>query len=335
MKLGLTSDKGGPGDYVDAGELIGRLVLLRVFDKCLLFERPQESTAGDIETSANDNDVAELLSSLNENGTILLPPNLGVVKLKDFLMTLTGLDEASMEYWKFGVSGEVMEGLVSVNQFVQLEKLEKIDQVMLADAFIRSTGLILPYNAPGADLIIPVLCRDNKMTVIAVRLIFDSRFSYDKEKVVDDLSRFDFLDLKGVPGQFGAANEEDFVRIVLQLSLEQVSGLLWTQIDNSTCETINRHVLWLLGMDSFSHLFCQSSCPHVDIMRDLNIIISGRRNLLNAIDFPTYELPTQLHSTRTGIEFLGRLSSSWLHSDMSAMTNPVRASMLSEIERVI
>ncbi len=44
MKLGLTSDKGGPGDYVDAGELTGRLVLLRVFDKCLLFEKPQVST---------------------------------------------------------------------------------------------------------------------------------------------------------------------------------------------------------------------------------------------------------------------------------------------------
>ncbi len=352
-----------------AGELIGRLVLLRVFDKCLLFERPQESTAGDIGTSANDNDVAELLSSLNENGTILLPPNLGVAKLKDFLMTLTGLDEASMEYWKFGVSGEVMEGLVSVNQFVHLEKLEKIDQVMLADAFIRSTGLILPYNAPGADSIIPVLCRDNKMTVIAVQVknIGNSQFPYEKEKVVDGLSKLDFLDLKEVPGQFGAVNEEGFVRIVLQFREQVAKSFLWTEIKNSTPvleseiafldestrtriieewdslpktrsnsrgPVYRRHVLWMLGMDSFSHLFCQSSCPHVDIMRDLNTIISGRRNLLNAIDFPTYELPTQLHSTRAGIELLGRLSSSWLHSDMSAMTNPVRASMLSEIERI-
>ncbi len=30
-------------------------------------------------------------------------------------MTLIGLDEASMEYLKFGVTEEVMEGLVSVN----------------------------------------------------------------------------------------------------------------------------------------------------------------------------------------------------------------------------
>ncbi len=64
----------------------------------------------------------------------------------------------------------------------------------------------------------------------------------------------------------------------------------------------------MLGLDSFEHLFRKDSFAADDILRDLNTIISGRRNLLNAVEFPTHKLPTVLQNSRAGIEFLGRLS---------------------------
>ncbi len=102
---------------------------------------------------------------------------------------------------------------------------------MLADAFIRGTGLILPYNAPGADLIIPVWRRDNKITVIAIQVknIAANTFPHQELEVVDKLFKLDFLDLTAVPGQFEAVEPEDFVRIVLQFR-EQVAGAFLPQI---------------------------------------------------------------------------------------------------------
>ena len=131
-----------------AGELIGRLVVLRAFDSCLIYSKncvESQSQAGTQATAAAQaqSPAKEVQSAIQLFTNNLFSPKIGVVKLKNFLKSLTRVQDH--DFWKFDVSDSVLNGLVSVNQFVQLDNLH-IDQVMLADAFVR--GIFAALHCP-------------------------------------------------------------------------------------------------------------------------------------------------------------------------------------------
>ncbi len=124
-----------------AGELIGRLVLLRAFDKSLRFgignniipkvdSPPLNPSEINAETDSfpwnNSASVPDpgIFKFIQDNLDGAFTPKFGIVKLKDFLMQLTGFDESELEYWKFGVGEDVMDGSVWF-QSINLSSLRK------------------------------------------------------------------------------------------------------------------------------------------------------------------------------------------------------------------
>jgi hypothetical protein len=101
--------------------------------------------------------------------TPFISPLIGASTVREFLMFLSDLIDA-LSLKNLVVSDEVMDGLVCFNQFVQMDHPLKVNQQVLLHFFARSSALILADCAAGADLKIPVLRTDNKMSCISIQI---------------------------------------------------------------------------------------------------------------------------------------------------------------------
>lgn len=103
----------------------------------------------------------------------------------------------------FNVSSQVLNPLVG-------------DQEFLFHSFVRSCGLILPPDAPGADLIIPVFRTDNLMSCVVIQVknyAIKTFPSFNSAKINEKLEKsyLKFLNFESV-GNFGShPDEDDFV----------------------------------------------------------------------------------------------------------------------------
>lgn len=182
----------------DAGELVARIILLRNMDLCLVKrQRSDDVNNADLVYFTHDeffgvettdtsklNFLAELDKIANcpaapgaenrENRTDLLStsffiPKVAVSTVKEFLLMLSKCPVGQFD--NFGVSESVLEGLVSVTQFIQMDgPISDITAPFFVRCFARSCALIQPPRAPGLDLLIPVLRSDNEMSVIAIQV---------------------------------------------------------------------------------------------------------------------------------------------------------------------
>lgn len=328
-----------------AGEFVGRVVLLRAMDLALL--KPEISINADRENALNlisstlfannvdcESDFRKECENLfsqtvlkgeaasektssasNIESNLYISPKLGITTLKEFLLMLSSACE--VDFSNFGVSDAVLNGLVSFNQFIQLENPLNINQPYLLHGFVRFVAFILPFRAPGIDIVIPVLRTDNKMSCIAIQIknYSSEAFPCGELHVSSKLSYsyMKFLDF-GAVGDFEAAPSDDFVRIVLQFHEKKTSNdspsalAAWSNIPGSVSNSsvtqntgANCQALWLLGLDVFEKsLFFNNS----EIIKDLNTILSGQRNFLNALDYPVVKRPTALQTTVEGAQFL-------------------------------
>ena len=103
-------------------------------------------------------------SETESTSTLYLSPKLGITTLKEYLLMLSSACEVDLS--SFGVS----DALVSFNQFIQLETPLTINQPYLLHGFVRFVAFILPFRAPGVDLVIPVLRTDNKMSCVVIQV---------------------------------------------------------------------------------------------------------------------------------------------------------------------
>lgn len=237
------------------------------------------TTQMDVDTGI-DPDV----SSIN----LFLSPNIGVSTLREYLMLLGNLTNDELIY--FGVSNEVLDGFANLNQFVQIFNPMTIDQPYLMHFFAKSCGAILATGAIGADLMIPVLRKDNKMSCVMIQVKnygknIQSSFPKDSTDVCQGFSKqsLEYLTFKKV-GDFPECHEDDFVRIVIQFDCETDTNptKVWQRLvgskslqnyENLSIETsldpppiiqtsdrnqtpLSCNVLWLNGIRAFqSHLF--------------------------------------------------------------------------------
>ena len=280
--------------------------------------------------------VAEEVSSraaTSDNGRNLmfLTPNIAVSTVRQFIL-LASNGEFDDDLGNFGVSDQVLDGLLSVNQFVKLENPMHIDQVFLMQGFARGCAFILADRAPGGDLVFPVLRTDNKMSCIVFQIknLSSNTFPDRVAKVSSKLSHKvlnNFLDF-GAVGDFGAAPSDDFVRVVIQFGCEDVHAkgeiYFWSKIPMSkSCINPGQpcHALWLYGLDALSHIFFGD----LEILTLLDRILSGRRDFYRHLSYPRYPLPTYLQSTEQGARFLGRLARPFAsHSNLNTFDAQLR-----------
>jgi hypothetical protein len=226
-----------------------------------------------------------------------------VATVKDYLLMLSKCP--LQEFSKFGVSETVLNGLVSVNQFIQMDgPLTKITAPYLLHAFARSCALVLPPRAPGLDLLIPVLRSDNKMSVLAIQVknLSTTAFPANATEVNSKLnpSYLDYLAFSD-----SSMDPNDFIRVVIQFTEESSTApeYKWCVIPQLAGRTRSRRnfkALWLRGLECFHHLFFDDE----SILANLELILSGNRDFLKAVDLPTVQLPTILQTTRDGLRFM-------------------------------
>ena len=267
-----------------AGELAARLFLTRAMDKCV--------------PVSGWNQISEI--------------PLAVTTLRNYLAALTGL--SAQELSNFDVSDEMMDGLVSANQVIQLHNAKvKIDQSFLMNGFARSCSFALFTNAPGADDIIPVLRTDNRMGCIAIqtknrRANFPVKFDeFSKGIQIENLK---FLDLEKT-GDFEALPDaDDFIRIVIQFGAPDRPGAnhRWWQVNDPFSSYGRRKVLWLNGISALDHLVCLQSSTSLavknEIISYLQDLIAGDWNFVQGIDFSSMSAITNLQSTLQGAQAL-------------------------------
>jgi hypothetical protein len=143
-----------------------------------------------------------------------ISPLIGASTGREFLMFLSDLTDAS-SLKNICVSDEVPDGLVCFNQFVQMDHPFKVNQQILFHFFARSSALIL---ADGADLKIPVLRTDNKMSYILIQIksyvisTFPHKSSETTSKLMTEHMKYFNL---GPIADFKEVHKDDFVRIVI------------------------------------------------------------------------------------------------------------------------
>ena len=334
LKIGTFHDSGS------AGELVARIVLLRAMDLALIrisgrsFVDPlanvtiisENDLFGQRQSDDNfkekfsqkclkifsNSPLAPFVKSNNFVSKTYFSPMIGITTLKEYLMMMLDIEETE-DLYNFGVSDDVLNGLVSLNQFIHIDNPLIINQPYLMHGFARSVGFILPPRAPGVDLVVPVLRADNKMSCVVIQVknystdSFPSNVSEINTKLTIDYLKF--LDFSGI-GDFEAAPWDDFVRIVIQFrekkefKKEPDYFSYWIPINSS--KSLNEKVkkcnsAWILGLDFFENsLFF----GHEGIIKDLNTILSGQRDFLTAIDYPKTVLPTKLQASEVGARFL-------------------------------
>jgi hypothetical protein len=199
----------------------------------------------------------------------------------------------------------------------------KINQQILLHFFARSSALILADGAAGADLKIPVLRTDNKMSCISIQIknysvsTFPHKSSETTSKFMTEHMKY--LNL-GPIADFEEVHKDDFVRIVIQfnekgfdqvLMSENLKNIHWVNIPNSISQAssavnqvsrrkVQCQALWIRGLECFRPLFFDDE----SLIKDLNIILSGQRDFLSAVEFPKITLPTLLQTTEIGARIL-------------------------------
>lgn len=240
-----------------------------------------------------------------------LSPKLGVTTLREYLLMLSDVVNEDLD--RFGVSDAVLDGLISFNQFTQVDDPIYINQIYLLEGFVKFVAFILPPRTPGIYLLIPVLRTDNRMScvVIQVKNYSTDIFPYNAKNVNDKLksSYLTFLNLSAI-GDFESCPCDDFVRIVIQFrekksfESQPVSFAQWVPIQGSKSSNSSLRVcnsLWMFGLDHFEKsLFFGNEA----IVKNLNIVLSSQRDFLNFIDYPEVKLPTTLQTTKFGAQFL-------------------------------
>jgi hypothetical protein len=255
--------------------------------------------------------------------TSFISPLIGASTVKEFLMFLSDLTDAS-SLKNLGVSDEVLDGLVCFNQFVQMDHPLEVNQQVLLHFFARSSALILADGAAGADLKIPVLRTDNKMSCISIQIknygvsTFPHKSSETTSKFMTEHMKYFNL---GPIADFKEVHKDDFVRIVIQfngkgfddqvLRSENTKNIHWVNIPNSISQAssavnqasrrkVQCQALWIRGLECFRPLFFDDE----SLIKDLNIILSGQRDFLSAVEFPKITLPTMLQTTEIGARVL-------------------------------
>ncbi len=284
------------------------------------------SVNDEITSTTTESPVASNQPTVNlqpelDKGLVFVSPNIATTTVRQFLL-LASNGFLFGQFEKFGVSDAVLDGFISVNQFVKLQASMRIDQVYLMQAFSRGCGLILAARAVGADLIFPVLRKDNRMSCIAIQVKNLQVRTFPSEGDVSahfSHSKLQYLDF-GVVGDFAAAPVDDFIRMAIQFGPEFQSKdkiYSWTAIPNSrsncppaTSASSRRpvhhpcNVFWLRGLQALKHcFFCDE-----DILGLLNGILSGRRDYYCHLDYPQFPLPTFMQSTEEDARMLGRLA---------------------------
>jgi hypothetical protein len=263
---------------------------------------------------------------------MFLTPSIAVSTVRQFILFASN-GKFDNDLGNFGVSDQVLDGLLSVNQFVKLENPMNIDQVFLMQGFARGCAFILADRAPGGDLVFPVLRTDSKMSCIVFQIknLGSKTFPDDVATVSFKLNHKtlkQFLDF-GAVGDFEAAPCDDFVRMVIQFGCEDVKAkddinYCWSRIPLSkSCINPGQpcHALWLFGLDALSHIFFED----LEILTLLNRILSGKRDFYSHLSYPRYPLPTYLQSTEQGARFLGRLARPFAsHSNLNPFDAQLR-----------
>ncbi len=272
-------------------------------------------TGSNAQGSAPSTTDATTSNASNQVNLAFLSPSIALCTVKEFLLLLScgAVDD---EFQKFGVSDEVMNGVLSFAQFVKLRSPMHINQAYLMHAFARGCAFILADYARGADLVIPVLRTDNKMSCIAVQIKnLQESFPDDVITVTSGLSKdsLGFLDFGSV-ADFEAALADDFIRIVIQFGpvdgkiKRNCNEFFWSQIPNSDSCIPTRtgpcHALWLFGLKALGHCFFNDK----EILSLLNTILSRRHDVYRHLNYPSFPLPTYLQSTEEGARFLGKLA---------------------------
>jgi hypothetical protein len=135
---------------------------------CMVQNAENEIVAEPSSTTTNFTPTEEETISVDAD-TSFISPLIGASTVKEFLIFLSDLTDAS-SLKNLGVSDEVLDGLVCFNQFVQMDHPLEVNQQVLLHFFARSSALILADGAAGADLKIPVLRTDNKMSCISIQI---------------------------------------------------------------------------------------------------------------------------------------------------------------------
>ncbi len=274
------------------------------------------STTGTIASDPNSEAGAKFKKT-----SLLYTPILPLVTVRQFLLLASG-GRFDDEFYKFGVSDEVFDGLVSFSQFVNMERPLVMNQVYLMQAFARGCALTPPARTIGVDAIIPVLRTDDRMSCIAVQfknfdfITFPSNSSEVSAKLSSRM--LNFLDF-GKIGDFEAAPQDDFVRLVIQFGPknEFSAGNLFslTQIPTSISSVKKDlkdeqksksccHALWVHGLHALDHLFFKDPL----LLDLLNSILFAQHDVYEVMEYPKIPLPTFIQSTEEGARFLGRLA---------------------------
>ena len=252
------------------------------------------------------------------NDLTFLAPNIALSTVREFFLLISA-GRFDDELTRFGVSDEVLDGIISVTQFVKLQHPMHIDQIYLMHCFAKGCGLILADNAPGADLILPVLRTDNRMSCIVIQAknLKDKKFPNDVANVsnklgIDVLGKYLHFD---AVGDFAAAPADDFVRIVIQFGMDDdakdvnktASDFFWSKIPAPEASEPRRTTvkcLWLRGLKALDHLFFFDK----EILSLLTRILSARRDFYRHLDYSRVPLPTYALTTEFGARFLGQLA---------------------------
>jgi hypothetical protein len=282
-------------------------------------------TYQDYKNSAGPSSTTILEETISvDDSTVFFTPLIGASTVREFLMFLSDLTDAS-SLKNLGVSDEVLDGLVCFNQFVQMDHPLKVNQQVLLHFFARSSALILADGSAGANLKIPVLRSDNKMSCISIQIKNYGVSTLFPHKSSETTSKFKtenmkFFDL-GPIADFEEVHKDDFVRIVIQfngkgfddqvLRSEDTKNIEWVNIPNSVSQAssavnqasrrkVQCQALWIRGLECFRPLFFDDE----SLIKDLNIILSGRRDFLYALEFPKITQPTTLQTTEIGARVL-------------------------------
>jgi hypothetical protein len=188
-----------------AGEVVAKLLLLRGFDRSLLKRWEKGDTS-------NDNHYKFIYRS----GKFVSPKH-GLTTAREFLVSFTGLTDKELA--QLDPNEDLLDGYISINQFTQLNTGAVVDQLFLMNGFARSTAFSLWHNAPGADLILPLMKKSGDFGCIAIQA---KNYSHRPnpalvQSFVDKMS-VDYMTFLQFPEDFSI--EESVIRIVIYFDPE-------------------------------------------------------------------------------------------------------------------
>ncbi len=283
-------NRGVMHDLGVAGELVARILLMRVQDSLVEFSTIPPASEP-LFFSHN------LLNSPNRF------PLVSVVKLSDFLKQLGDL--TNDELASLNLSAPMLDGLVHLSQNFQMMRPVEVNQILLAHAFVRGVGFILPGKFEGIDLLVPVFRSDNTFSCLVIQVKNLSQLSIlgpNSDQAQDIIRKLSAIHIpnfslraissfKNVPGW-------EIAKVVIQFRPPFAEKDVPTK---SIVDAQRSKVLWLLGLDAFEHLFGGPESAVIDL---LNEILYGDRDFVKTIPTTLEPCLTSLQSTRDGVRTL-------------------------------